>query len=277
MTSSSAYWDKVGSDWSLIGPPLRPCREDIDCMEHMVGTRVSRSCIAAPQAVILGVTQEIVRMRWPENTHVLAFDQEPAMIQSVWPHHSFSNAAAICSNWLSLPLVDGCSDVVIGDGAFTMLAFPDVYLQQAHELKRILASDGIVVMRMFTVPEHRESVDDVFDNLWAGTIENFNIFKWRLAMALTNPVDYSVCVNDVWETWNAHIGSSVKKLADTLGWSPDVIKMIERYRGCVATRYSFPPLDRICEVLAHLFRQEEVIIPSYQDGERYPTICFRRI
>lgn len=276
MTPSRTYWGNVGNDWDLIGPPLRPCLEDIASMEKLVDRWAGTARVTAPQAVILGVTPEIVGMRWPENTHILAFDREPSMIQNLWPHHRLSNAAALCSDWSELPLVDGSADVVMADGSFIFLAFPGEYRDLALELARIVAPGGIVVVRLFVPPHHKESVDDIFKDLWDGSIGNFNTFKWRLAMALSDPRDFSICVNDVWEAWNARI-CSAEQLADKLGWSLPVVRMIERYQGCVSTRYTFPPLNLISDALAPLFTQEQLCIPTYQDGERYPTVCFRRL
>jgi hypothetical protein len=271
---SKTYWDNVGSDWDLIGPPLRPCPEDSAIMEQLVDRWVRKAQAAVSQAVILGVTQEIVGMRWPEKTHILAFDREPARIKSLWPRH-LPNAAALCSNWLELPLVDGYADLVLADGSFTLLKFPGEYRDLSKELARILSPGGIVVVRLYVAPDSKESVDDIFKDLWGGKISNFNTFKWRLAMALLDPSDYSSSFNEVWEAWHARM-SSPEKLAETLGWPLPVIRMIERYRGCVSTRNSYPPLDKIRQALAPLFIQEDIVIPSYQDGERYPTVCFRK-
>lgn len=276
MTSSKTYWDNVGSDWDLIGSPLRPCPEDSAIMERLIDKWNGTTNIAAPQAVILGITQEIVTMQWPKKTHILAFDIEPARIQSLWQHHLHENAAALCSNWLSLPLVDEYVDVVVADGSFTLLAFPGEYQRLAREMARILAPGGILVVRLYVAPVNRESLDDIFKDLWDGRIGNFNTFKWRLAMALIDPADFSVSFNEVWEAWHARIGSP-EKLAEKLNWPFQVIHMIERYSGCTATRNSYPPLDKICDTLSPFFRLEEVVTPSYQDGERYPTVCFRRV
>jgi SAM-dependent methyltransferase len=276
MTTPAAYWDKVGSDWDLIGPPLRPCIEDIAIMEQLVARWTNYTCNAALQAVVLGVTQEIIEMKWPEKTHILAFDQELAMINSIWPRHRYANAAAICSNWLSLPLVDGYADIVMCDGSFTLLAFDEEYQKLALELSRILAPDGIVIARMYVAPDCKQPVEDVFKDLWNNKIGNFNTFKWRLAMALIDPSDFSVSVNKVFEAWSARM-ISAEQLSEELNWPLAVIQMIERYKDCASTRYSFPPLHRIREIMAPQFRQEEIIIPSYQDGERYPTLCFRKV
>lgn len=276
MTHTNTYWDKFGSDWSLIGPPLRPCSEDNEIMERLIARWDQVARIPAPQAVLLGVTQEIVSMKWPEKTHLLAFDREPGMIRSLWPQHRLSNAAALCANWLSLPLVDGSADIVVGDGSLSLLAFPGEYRELARELARVLAPGGLVVLRLYVVPDVPDSMDEVFRELWAGMIGNFNTFKWRLAMAMLDPADYGVTVSDMWEVWQTRIDCA-EGLSDALGWPLPVIRMIERYRGCTATRYSFPPLASVREAFEPFFTLDEVVFPSYQDGRRYPTVCFRTV
>lgn len=276
MTLSKTYWNNVGSDWDLVGPPLRPSHEDTAIMERLVERWHNSSDVTFPQAVILGVTQEIVKMRWPEHTNILAFDREASRIHTLWPHRNISNAAALCSNWLDLPLVDGYADMVLADGSFTLLAFPDDYVKIAHELSRILAPDGIVAVRMYVAPLLMESVDDIFNDLWDGKIGNFNTFKWRLAMALIDPSDFTVSFDEIWKAWHSRTFSS-EKLASRLNWPLPVISMIEKYQGCDSTRNTYPPLEKVSQLFAPFFKMEEVIIPSYQDGERYPTVCFRKI
>lgn len=276
QTSENTYWSKFASDWDLIGHPLRPSSEDNAIMEQMIAKYLRTKSGVPVHAVMLGVTQEIVAMQWPENTNILAFDREPAIIRALWSRRHSSSAAALCSNWLELPLVEGYADLVVGDGALTLLSFPCEYQKLAKELARVIAPDGIVVLRVYAVPSSRDAVDTIFKDLWDGKIGNFNTFKWRLAMALTEDADFCVSVNEIWEAWNANVDSA-EKLAEILGWSLPVVGMIDRYRNCTSTKYSFPPLDQVKEVFAPFFVQEEKVIPSYQDGERYPTVCFRKI
>lgn len=277
MNTQKAYWDRLAGEWDLIGPPLRPCPEDIATMEKLVNRWICPTCTAAPQGVVLGVTPEIVGMKWPENSHIQAFDQEPAMINSLLPRHIRNNAAAICANWMTLPLEDGYADLVLGDGSLTLLAFPDEYRLLVFELARILSPDGLLLLRLFAAPEQRESSDDIFKDLWSGKIRNLDTFRWRLEMALIGSSDYSVPINDVYEIMNANT-INPDHMADTLGWPPlPVARMLERYRTFGTTRHSFPPLDIIKKIMAPHFRLEEVVMPSYQDGERYPIVCFRKI
>lgn len=276
QSSVETYWSKFASDWSLIGHPLRPSSEDNAIMEQMLAKYLCTKSGVPVHAVMLGVTQEIAAMQWPENTNILAFDREPAIIRALWPRYHSAHAAALCSNWLELPLVEGYADLVVGDGSLTLLSFPCEYQKLARELARVIAPDGIMVLRVYAAPSNRDAVDTIFKDLWDGKIGNFNTFKWRLAMALTEDADFCVSVNEIWEAWNANVDSA-EKLAEILGWSLPVVGMIERYRNCTSTKYSFPPLDQVKEVFAPFFVQEEMVIPSYQDGERYPTVCFRKI
>lgn len=275
MTSPDPFWHQIVSDWSLVGPPLRPAAEDTAVMERMVCDWHRNSGRCDFQAGVLGVTPEIVGMKWPQFANITAFDKEPAMISNLWPREGIPGTTAICCNWLSLPVADGTLDVIVGDGSLTQLAFPDEYRKVIRELARVMVSGGILVLRLFVAPHERESVDTVFEKLWGGHVENFNAFRWRLLMSLQENPDTGVCIGDAWEAWHSRIPSP-ELLANALGWPMDVVGVIDRYRSAT-TVYSFPSLEAVRAVLEPNFYLAERIIPSYQDGDRYPTVCFRKI
>lgn len=275
MNSPEPYWNRIGSDWSLVGPPLRPSAEDTAVMERLVGDWHRGSERSIPRAGILGVTPEIVGMRWPEQTSITAFDKEPAMISYLWPKDGSSQAKAICCNWLSLPIADASLDVVAGDGSLTQLSFPDEFISIARELSRVVSSGGILVLRLFVPPPNHEPVDRVFDELWSGRIVNFNAFRWRLLMSLQESPQKGICVGDAWEVWNSRIPMP-EHLAKVLGWPIDSIRVIDRYSSATAI-YTFASLESIRAILEPNFSMVESFIPSYQDGISYPTVCFRRL
>jgi hypothetical protein len=275
MTSADSYWNRIVSDWSLVAPPLRPCAEDTAVMERIVRDRHRDSAHCPLRAGVLGVTPEIVGMNWPEQTRITAFDKEPAVIGSLWPKAGIPHAAAICCNWLSLPIADAALDVVAGDGPLTQLSFPDECRSVARELARVVAPGGILVLRLFVPPPECESVDDVFEALWNGRIANFNAFRWRLLMSLQESPETGVCVGAAWEVWHSRVPSP-ELLAETLAWPITAVRMIDRYRWATAV-YTFSPLDSICTLLEPEFSLTGVVVPSYQDGVRYPTACFRRL
>lgn len=275
MNGPEPYWDRIGSDWSLIGPPLRPCAEDTAAMEDMLlSWRRSRAAVPLT-AGVLGVTPEIVRMAWPEQTRISAFDKEPAMIGYLWPKEGIPHATAICCDWGSLPVADGALDVVAGDGPLTQLSFRGEHRQVARELARVTAPEGLLLLRLFVPPAEREPVETVFEDLWNGRIGNFNVFRWRLLMSLQESEETGICVGEAWKEWHARIPSP-ELLAGTLGWPIEVIRVIDRYCSAVAV-YTFATLTSIESLLAPDFSLSEQRVPSYQDGERYPTVCFRRV
>lgn len=271
---ADAYWSRISAAWHLIGPPLRPSSEDITVMEHIVGTWQCDSSGRPARAGILGVTPEIVAMRWPQLSSLTAFDKEPAMIRNIWPTGLIPHAAAVCCNWISLPTADAGLDIVVGDGSLSQLSFPDECRKVSRELARVISAGGLLVLRLFVPPPEHETVDSVFEELWNGRIDNFNAFKWRLLMSLQEIPEKGVCVGDAWEVWHSRI-SSPERLAGTLGWSVESVRVIDRYCGESAV-YSFPPLESITGLLEPDFYLSELVVPSYQDGNRYPTVCFTR-
>lgn len=274
MTNPCTYWDERAATWSLVGEPLRPGDADISIMERMVCTAGSRG-VKAPQAALLGVTPEILGMAWPPGTHILAFDMAPGMIRHLWPHRVLSNAAVLCSDWFSLPVIDGYFDVVVGDGVLTTLSFPGEYSDLARELHRVLVQDGIMVLRLYASPSVRETAEAVFQDLFAGRIRNLHAFKWRLAMAIQEDASVGVTHGEIWDSWHLNVPLP-KELFQTLGWPLEEMATIDAYRGAYSTSCSFPSRDEVVELLSQLFDLVEVAEPSYDDGECYPTLLFRR-
>ncbi len=273
--SSEPFWSSIISDWSLVGPPLRPSPEDTAVMERMIRDWHREAACPCPRAGILGVTPEIVGMRWPEKSRIAAFDKEPAMIRDLWPKAGFPYATAICCNWLSLPIAEASLDVVTGDGALTQLSFPDEYRKISRELARVISPGGVLVLRLFVPPPERETVDTVFEDLWNGRIDNFNAFRWRMLMALQENPEEGISLGAAWEEWHSRIPSP-ERLAAALGWPIETVRVIDRYRY-VTTVYSFPPLESVRAILEPDFLMAGCVVPLYRDGIRYPTVCFKHI
>ncbi|MBL0225045.1 MAG: class I SAM-dependent methyltransferase [Geobacteraceae bacterium] len=274
MNSPEPYWNRIGSDWSLIAPPLRPCAEDTVCMERMVRDWYGDPARGSLRAGVLGVTPEIVCMNWPEQARITAFDKEPAMIGYLWPKSGLPHATPLCCNWLSLPIADAGLDVVAGDGSLTQLSFPDEHQGVARELARVVAPGGILVLRLFVPPLERESVDTVFDELRNGRMVNCSAFRWRLLMSLQECPEKGICVGEAWEVWHSRIPSP-ELLAESLGWPIEAVRVIDRYRSATAV-YTFTSLETVRALLEPAFFMTERVVPSYQEGIRYPTVCFRR-
>jgi len=266
------HWNQHARQWQWIASPLRPAPEDIAFAARAVGDwhRVHRA--PTVNALLLGVTPEIALMRWPPGTQLTAVDRSPAMIAGVWPGDTPTRRAR-GGEWAQLPLPDASQHVVIGDGCFVLLAYPDACRAVAAEVRRVLRGDGLFVVRFFLRPETREPVDTVIADLKDGRIGSFHAFKWRLAMALHGTLEQGVQLAAVWDAWHAAVPEP-EALAAKLGWPREAVRTIDNYRG-VQTCYTFPTLAEVRAAFASAFVETESGFPRYEIGERCPTLVFR--
>ncbi|WP_234571199.1 class I SAM-dependent methyltransferase [Rhodohalobacter sp. 614A] len=269
MNSSTGVWTNQSSQWDRVGPPLRPCLEDHQLMErgiHEVASKKKRL-----RALVMGVTPEMARLKWPDETDLLAVDKSQHMIDSVWPGYPNPGEGVLCGNWLDLPLEKHSRDLAVSDGPFGVLRFPHEYYDVLKQLKRVLTTDGIFVFRIFARPEKEEKASEIYEAALNGNIGNFHVFKLRLLMAMQPDSRAGVRTGDVWEEWE-HNGPGSKTLSDKCGWPVEQINTIEAYRG-QNDIYSFPTLQEILAILDESgFEILRCTEPAYELGERCPTL-----
>jgi hypothetical protein len=276
MVSHKDHWVEHAVQWQHVGPPLRPCPQDIKIFEEVVACWADSVCSPLPlRALLLGVTPELALMHWPSNTRLLAIDRCPAMISMVWPAKEARQAQAVCGDWRELSLPSGSIDIVLGDGCFTTLSYPQEYHQVAGNLYETLSSRGWVVLRFFIRPLKKESVSEIWTDLQAGRIVSFHACKWRLAMALHGPTaGHGVCLDDIWRAWHhAEVDKTQLKIAQN--WTPDVMATINNYRG-VMTRYHFPTLTEVRQIFTRYFQEKDCHVGDYELADRCPIFVFSK-
>ena len=266
-SGGSGHWAEIARRWSVVGPPLRPSADDLVVLADVVAGG------DAPRALILGVTPELYRLPWPGGADVVAVDHTPAMIETLWPGPS---SAVICADWTDLPLEPRSRDVVLGDGVFHLLAHPEGQAGLVANLARVVGPGGVVALRLFVplAAADRETAESVLDELLAGRIANLNLLKLRLGMALQPDAEVGVGVASVYATVR-QAAPDLSVLAATLGWDLDHLLAIESYRES-STRYWFVTVDQVRDLFAGAFDLETVHVPSYDLGERCPTVVLRR-
>jgi hypothetical protein len=273
MTGPVDIWKKHALQWSKVGPPLRPAPQDIAIMERCITKHFGCNKCLTPRAILLGVTPEIATMRWPSGTRLIALDRNWAMIENVWPGKRVTGLAATCGDWTAMPIMQNSCDVVVGDGCCTTLSYPEGYNRVSLEVSTILKRCGVLVMRFYVSPPNRETTASVFEDLWAGRIGSFHVFKWRLAMAVHRTADSGVRLRDVWDAWHADVPDPVD-LALKLNWSLETISTIDPHRD-MDVRYTFPTLEELQNVLRSHFSEEGCFFPDYELGERCPIMVLR--
>lgn len=271
MTAQPDHWNQHARQWSLIGTPLRPAREDILLLENEIHHWCTGKAVAAPRALLCGVTPEVASMHWPAGTQLVAVDHSRPMISGVWPAAA-APGIAVCGDWLHLPLADASRHLLIGDGCYSLLVGAAQYAAFTAELRRVATDDALLAMRYFVRPQTAEAVTRVFDDLWRRRIGNFHVFKWRLAMALHGTLEQGVRLGDVWAAWHDAVPDP-EKLAAHLGWPVAVVNTIHNYRN-VDTRYSFPTLEEVRACTGD-FEIAAMHVPAYELGERCPTLIMR--
>lgn len=266
--SPAPLWTRHASQWAYLTPPLRPGPEDMAVAQDTVD-RWSLRHAAAPVALILGVTPELVGRRWPPGSRVVAADRSMPMIRTLWPAPASPDhgLSALQADWLALPLPDGSCDIVFGDGSFTAIPSNQA-LALARGIRRVLAADGVVTVRVFVRPDHDESPDAVWADMVERQIGNFGIFKFRLLMSLCRESG-DVAVADAWRCFHQRCPSP-EELAAHLGWPVAALRTIEAYRGQRATLW-YPTVTEFRAAIAPVLHEVACIWPSYEMGDRCPT------
>lgn len=268
------HWPIHARQWNHIGGPLRPSPEDLAVVRGVVATWEAEHQGAHPSVLVLGVTPELAKLPWPSGARVLAVDRSEAMIAAVWSGAgTVASASAVCGDWRALPCAAGSLDLVVGDGCFSVLAYPTDYRAVSAELRRVLSAGGRFVMRFFVPPPAREDVVTIAGDLRAGRIGTFHAFKWRLAMATQQTPEQGASLERIWSAWRAMCPDPAR-LAAELGWSDEAVATMDAYRDA-RTTYSFPTLAEIRAVLGADLEELSCHLPRYELGDRCPTLVWR--
>lgn len=273
--SMPPLWERIASQWRLLGSPMRPVAEDIALFENALGKWRGDCDVPTIRALLLGVTPELRAMSWPTDTTLIACDNSLPMIRTVWPDTPLSGTAAlpVCSDWRSLPLSPQSCNVAIGDG-YPVLLSPQAVRWVIREFDRVLTPNGIVVLRLFMRPASTEDPDAVVAEALSGQIRSFHAFRWRLFMALQGNSWDGVCVGYAWQTFSA-LFPDREILSRQSGWPTEIIATFDSNRGS-KEHYHFYDLDELADLLSPDFKIVSVDFPTYELGERCPVIVARR-
>lgn len=263
-------WAQQSLRWQSVGLPTRPTPEDIELM-HMLA--VSHN-LKLKKVSVLGVTPEIIQMRWPDGVELDAFDLSQEMISSVWKPNKnkkvFSKVHQ--ADWQSLPIADGAMDLFIGDGCLTALPGIEKGAAVFEELFRCLKPGGRAVIRCFIRPENKETLEKIISDVESHNIQFFGSLKWRFAMALCNDVTSTVMPSHICNTFNEHFPDRVE-LSKKTGWNLETINTIDSYID-MTNPFTFPLISEVQNIVDSLFNIEEIKYGSYELASRCPVISF---
>jgi hypothetical protein len=264
------YWNRVARQWRQVGPPLRPCEEDLAFLREAL--RRHRAA-PIPRVLVLGATAEFHDLPWPPGTSLLAADKSQDMLEAVWPGPP---ATACRTDWLNLPPAVGKRDVILCDGSLSLVEYPGQLQRLVHVLLRCTAPDALCLFRLYVHPAVQETAEQVLRELSQEKIPNLSALKLRLWTALERD-GQGVKLADVWEAAH-HLAPEGMALARHIGWPAEQRAALDAYRHC-ADRYYFPSVAQVRGAFCASpggFECPEVHVPAYALGDRCPTLVLRR-
>jgi ubiquinone/menaquinone biosynthesis C-methylase UbiE len=274
MNSTLKVWSRQSEKWSNVGPPMRPSLLDIALMEKLAIDILNDVNLNRYEVAVLGVTPEIIQMAWPLNAHLTAFDQSEEMIKKLWRPNQHIKSDVKMSRWQSLPLKDGDINLVIGDGCLTPLTSLEVYSDVLKELKRVLVTEGKVIMRCFVRDPKVQDIENIVQCVQLKKIENFGSLKWKIAMALVDPISSKVEIKKISETFN-DLFKDRQALANNNKWPIETINTIDIYES-MSGYLTFPTLNRLLEIFEEFFVVEQVTTLDYEMAKNCPTIVLKQ-
>jgi len=271
MINNNDHWNSQATKWASIGPPLRPSSEDISVFNDMLNKCSEKSSLT--KSLLLGVTSEIATIDYFDKNHLIAIDRNISMINQLSAIESNNAKLMIQGDWLTMPFENGSLNIVIGDGCFTQLHYPNDYKNVLKNISRLLKKNGFVIFRFFT-KNNLESEEHIINEIKTNKIKNFHIFKFRLAMALQLDVEKGVKLSDIWNTWES-LKINTNILAASLNCDIETIQSIDSYKNSKA-RYSFPSEIELTEVLCENFTLIEHYQPEYPFGDQCPIMLLQK-
>lgn len=270
MNNSEEQWQKMSYIFlNHISKPLRPDSEDLSICNELI-QRISQDNIEL-NALILGVTPEYCNLSWPKNSKLTAVDKTIDMIKNVWPG---KENQVILGNWEEVPLENQSIDLTLCDGGLHLLEQPEKLNKFVDKLSQITKENGYLLVRLFIPSTCKESTSDVLNKLISGDIPSLNYLKMRFASALQNNAKEGVKLSDIWDALHT-IEKDQEKLSKLLNWDLDELKAINVYQNS-DVKYHLMSVDEAIELFKNSFNVEDIIYPSYLDGQFYPTIILKK-
>jgi hypothetical protein len=266
------HWGVMAYHWDAYGPPLRPSPPDIAAMEDSVRAWRGEGDTHGPRVLLLGVTPEIAGMEWPSGTRLTAIDRSEPMIAHVWPGDVAGLRTAIRADWFDYDY--GRIDIVIGDGVFAIMRYPDQYRELVGKIAAALPAGGLFITRPFLQATEREASERVVRDLAEGRIVSIHAFKFRLAMSMQSCAEDGVRQGDVFDAVG-RAGIDCDTLAELTGWSELEIDTLRIYEGKDA-RLSFPSAEEMAALMTEHFETVGETRFDYEMGERCPVMTYRR-
>ena len=274
MNQQNDYWNYALEVFRHLGSPLRPEPAEISFMRQQV-----RQWVAAhpgrnkSRALVLGVTEEIIAMDWPQPLEVTAVDESASMINAFWPGDIPGRRTLIRGNWFDFPAEAQSYDLILGDGVFNIPEFPLGYAKLAQRMRSLLKPDGVMIVRVFTQLENKEDPRDIIAEIKASEHFDYWPMRYRFITSLQPSAEAGIYSGTLpTDRALARYGVSADDFIARTGHKripmPDLPP-----EGMEGLQINFPTESQFVETLAGHFRVTEVGHGQHQLASRCPVYC----
>lgn len=274
MYTENNVWEKVSKNWDRITPPFRPHEQDVTFMAEVL--KSEDVSFEANRILLLGVTPELATLEIPEDCEMIAVDNNEAMIENVWPKMPDPNKKVIFGDWLDMPFEPNSCDIILGDGVFAPMRYPDQARQLLRTVRDLLHPEGLFIFRIFLNNEEPENPGSVLDAVLNGEIKTEWPFKFRLMRSVQTDTSKGSALNNVWK-FLTNEGPGFESLTEKTGWPIQTFQSFQLYEGSDVV-ITYPKLSEIRELFKdENFEEVKCFTPTYELGEYCRTFVLRAI
>ncbi len=272
----SETWDIHVELFKQMKPPMRPEASEILLLKEIAATMVEVHQIPNLQVLLLGVTPEIVHLTWPIGTMLTAVDRSEIMIHHFWPGDVPKVRKMVRADWFEMPFAEGAFHLIIGDGVFNFMSYPDGYLKLSQILSSLLSEDGQLCIRIFNQLDHKESPKEVLQYLHEHEHVDYFEFRFRLATSLQESVEEGIYVTK--ETLDQYLvdhGVEMSSLYHKSGYTPPAIPPIP---GAPSSNYriTYPTDEQYLTQVSQYFNEAKKLNGSHNLAYRTPIFVLSR-
>lgn len=265
-------WEAHIELFKSMTPPYR-----VDPVEKAHYQAVISEMAASAQArglrvLLLGMTPEIVDLNWPEGSRLVVADRSEAMIHGFWPG-DIPGVREICrKDWLELPFEAGSFDLVLGDGVFNLMAYPDGFQALGRTASELLAADGKLCVRVFLQSEPREESGALVQEIKDSERVDFYGMRLRIASSLQNSTEEGYLLTKAsLDAFLEEQGVAMKTLIAKSGYRPPGVAA----KSGGGLRITYPTADEFTATLGEWFTCESLHHGSHPLAHRTPIFQMR--
>lgn len=264
MYTEKNVWEIVSKNWDRITPPFRPHEQDVKFISKVLsGENVAYK---SNRLLLLGVTPELATLEIPEDSKMIAVDNNEAMIKNVWPELNDPRKEVKFGDWLDMSFDHKSFDIIMGDGVFAPLRYPKQARKLLQNVRNLLHSEGLFIFRIFLNNEEPENPENVIDAVLSGDIKSVWPFKFRLMRSVQSETVQGAKMDNVWK-FLVNEGPDFDTLIKKTGWPSQSLESFKLYEGSEVV-ITYPKLTEIRTLFEEEnFEEIECFTPEYDLGE----------